>query len=198
MKCIFRPCFSFLSNDTPLPPLNLRVKNQKSTLWSNWAWPWSRQSCLYLGQDSFQEILQSTNLFHPWQTPKTIIHFLLILKLSLPKIWSISKLEPVTIRNNCETSMLHLAASSCQVYLTRISMVQCTLRKFLWGSHYFPFSAAKVTLQSQVSVCPSVHHRNPSASQNCSYRPSSLLTIWAYRPLSLSTIEPIDHRAYWP
>ena len=45
-------------------------------------------------------------------------------------------------------------------------------------------------LQSR-NIHPSVHlyvyHRNPSASQNCSY--------W---PLSLSTIEPIDHWAYQP
>ena len=42
----------------------------------------------------------------------------------------------------------------------------------------------------------SVHHQTPSASQNCSYQPSSLLTIkpinhWAYQPLSLLTIKPI-------
>ena len=44
-----------------------------------------------------------------------------------------------------------------------------------------------------ISVC----HRNPSASLNCSYRPSSLSTIkpinhQAYRPSSLSPIEPIN------
>ena len=26
--------------------LNLRVTKRKTTLWYNWAWPWSRQSCL--------------------------------------------------------------------------------------------------------------------------------------------------------
>ena len=71
----------------------------------------------------------------------------------------------------------------------------------------------------RLSVCLSVCHRNPSASQNRSYRPSSLSTIkpidhqayrssslstiepidhWAYRPLSLSTIKLIDHQAYLP
>ena len=68
------------------------------------------------------------------------------------------------------------------------------------------FSVAKATLQSQMSVRPSVSHRNPSASQNCSCRPLSLSTIepidhWAYQPLSLLTIEPIksiNHHAYWP
>ena len=30
------------------PPLNLRVQKRKTTLWSNWAWPWSRQSCFIL------------------------------------------------------------------------------------------------------------------------------------------------------
>ena len=50
-----------------------------------------------------------------------------------------------------------------------------------------------------MSVC----QRNPSASQNWSYRPLSLSTIepidhWAYQPSSLSTIEPINHRAYQP
>ena len=50
------------------------------------------------------------------------------------------------------------------------------------------FSVAKATLESQMSVCD----RNPSASQNCSYRHR------AYQPLSLSTIEPIDHQAYRP
>ena len=51
----------------------------------------------------------------------------------------------------------------------------------------------------RLSVC----HRNPSASQNCSYRPLSLSTIepidhWAYWPSSLSTIKPINHQAYQP
>ena len=72
-----------------------------------------------------------------------------------------------------------------------------------------------------LSVCTSVCHRNPKASQNCSYWPLSLLTIkpfdhrayppsslltikpfnhqaQAYRPSSLLTIEPIDHQAYRP
>ena len=39
-----------------------------------------------------------------------------------------------------------------------------------------------------LSVCLSVSHQNPSASQNCSYRTSSLLTI--------KPIEHIDHQAY--
>ena len=43
------------------------------------------------------------------------------------------------------------------------------------------------------NVRTSVSHKNPSASQNCSYRPSSLSAIkpinhWAYRPSSLSTL----------
>ena len=42
------------------------------------------------------------------------------------------------------------------------------------------FSVAKATLELQMSVCPSVCpsvcHRNPPASKNCSYRPSSLST----------------------
>ena len=68
---------------------------------------------------------------------------------------------------------------------------------------YFAFSVAKATLQSQMSVCLSVCHQNPSASQNCSYQPSSLSTIepfdhQAYQPSSLSTIEPINHQAYQP
>ena len=54
-------------------------------------------------------------------------------------------------------------------------------------------SVAKATLQSQMSVRPSVCHRNPLASQNRSYQPSSLSTIvpinhQSYQPLSLSTI----------
>ena len=54
-----------------------------------------------------------------------------------------------------------------------------------------------------MSVRLSVCHRNPSAAQNCSYWPLSLLTIepidyWAYRPLILSTIKPINHRVYRP
>ena len=52
---------------------------------------------------------------------------------------------------------------------------------------YPSFSVAKATLQLHMSVCLSVHRQNPSASQNCSYRPSSL-----------STIKPIDHQAHWP
>ena len=31
-----------------IPPSTLlKVQNQWTTLWSNWAWPWSRQSCIY-------------------------------------------------------------------------------------------------------------------------------------------------------
>ena len=30
------------------PPFNLRVHKRKTTLWSNWAWPWSRQSCIII------------------------------------------------------------------------------------------------------------------------------------------------------
>ena len=30
------------------PPFNIRVQKRKITLWSNWAWPWSRQSYLSL------------------------------------------------------------------------------------------------------------------------------------------------------
>ena len=49
------------------------------------------------------------------------------------------------------------------------------------------------------NVCLSVSHPNPSASQNCSYQPSSLSTIkpinhQAYQTSSLSTIKPIDHQ----
>ena len=53
----------------------------------------------------------------------------------------------------------------------------------------FGLSVVKATLESQMSVrpsvCLSICHRNPSASQNFSYLPSGLLTI-----------EPINHRAY--
>ena len=67
------------------------------------------------------------------------------------------------------------------------------------------FSVAKATLELQLSVCLSICNRNPSASRNCSYRPSSLSTIEpidhrAYQPSTLPTIKPIgiDHRAYRP
>ena len=55
----------------------------------------------------------------------------------------------------------------------------------------------------RLPVNPSISHQNPSASQNCSYRPSGLSTIrpidhQAYWPSSLLTIKPINHRAYWP
>ena len=49
------------------------------------------------------------------------------------------------------------------------------------------FSVGKATLQSQMSVCLSVCHRNLSASQN-----------WAYWPSSLSTIEQLYLSAIWP
>ena len=51
-----------------------------------------------------------------------------------------------------------------------------------------------------LSVSLSVCHRNPSASQNCSYWPPSLSTIKpidhpANRPSSQSTIKPMNHQA---
>ena len=69
-----------------------------------------------------------------------------------------------------------------------------------WGA---PFSVAKATLESQMSICLSV-----CMSVHQSQKPHSLsellpLTIepidnTAYRPSSLLTIKPIDHIAYWP
>ena len=59
MKCISRPWFSFLSNDTSPPPLNLRMTKWKMTLWSNWAWPWSRQSCYLLFSDHASFLCQT-------------------------------------------------------------------------------------------------------------------------------------------
>ena len=51
------------------------------------------------------------------------------------------------------------------------------------ANNLFSFSVSKVTLELQMSICrQSVCYKNPSASQNCSYR-----------PMSLSTIEPIDY-----
>ena len=78
---------------------------------------------------------------------------------------------------------------------------------FMYFQRKTYFSVAKATLESPMSVhpsvCMSVCHRNPSASQNCSYQPLSLSTIepidhWAYQPSSLSTIKPINHQAYRP
>ena len=70
------------------------------------------------------------------------------------------------------------------------------------------FTFAKVTLELQMSIYQSVCHKNPSASQNCSYQPLSLSTIkpinhQAYWPsslltISLLTIKPINHQAHWP
>ena len=53
--------------------------------------------------------------------------------------------------------------------------------------YFFSFSVTKATLELQMSVCLSVCNKNPSASQNCSYWPSSV-----------STIEPINHQDHWP
>ena len=66
----------------------------------------------------------------------------------------------------------------------------------------FKFVSYFQTLESQMSVrlsiCLSVCHRNPSASQNCSYCPSSLSTIepinlWSsfatFKPFSLFSFE---------
>ena len=65
------------------------------------------------------------------------------------------------------------------------------------------FSVVKATLQLQMSFCLSVRNQNPSASQNCSYWPLSLSTIepidhWACWPLNLLTIGPSNHQAYRP
>ena len=54
-----------------------------------------------------------------------------------------------------------------------------------------------------LSVSPLVSHKNPSASQNCSYWASCSMTIvpidhQAYWQLSQLTIELIDHWAYLP
>ena len=61
------------------------------------------------------------------------------------------------------------------------------------------FSVKKATLESQMSVSPSVSLTSKplclSESLLSAIEPIDHL---AYRPLSLSTIEPIDHRAYRP
>ena len=49
----------------------------------------------------------------------------------------------------------------------------------------------------RLSVCLSVRHRNPLASQNPVYLLLSLY-LDAYRSLSLSIIKAIDHRGYEP
>ena len=55
-----------------------------------------------------------------------------------------------------------------------MAVLQLLLRmNIMWKQ----FSVAKATLESQMSVSQSVCPKNPLASQNCSYRPSSLLTI---------------------
>ena len=53
---------------------------------------------------------------------------------------------------------------------------------------YFAFSVAKATLQLQMSVCLSVT-KTPQPLR------IALINHQAYQPSSLSTIEPIDHRA---
>ena len=87
---------------------------------------------------------------------------------------------------------------------------------------FLKFSVAKATLESQMSVCPSIcpsvrlSQKPLSLSEllqstikpiepidHQAYRPSNLSTIKSidhriYRPSNLSTIEPIDHQAYQP
>ena len=53
------------------------------------------------------------------------------------------------------------------------------------------FSVAKATLESQMSVSPSISLS--SIAQNAYIEP---IDHRAYQPSSLSTIEPIDHQAY--
>ena len=60
---------------------------------------------------------------------------------------------------------------------------------------YFQSRSDSTIANGRLSVTPSVRHQNPSASQNCSYHPSSHR---AYQPLRLSTIEPINHGAHQP
>ena len=68
---------------------------------------------------------------------------------------------------------------------------------------YSHFSVVKATLESQMSVCLSVSHQNPSASQNCSYWPSCPSAIMpighhAHQPSCPSAIMPIGHHAHRP
>ena len=51
LNYIFRSCFYFVTWPPPL------VEKQKTTHWSNWAWPWRRQSCLRL------KTIDTTDLF---------------------------------------------------------------------------------------------------------------------------------------
>ena len=120
------------------------------------------------------------------------------------------------------TSLLQLEKHRTQEQRTSFSDLKWPCQEHL-SSYIVFFSVVKATLESQMSVCLYVClyvcHRNPSASQNCSYlplflsaiepinhrayQPLSLSTIepkdhWAYQPLSLKTIEPIDHQAYQP
>ena len=58
--------------------------------------------------------------------------------------------------------------------------------------YFLCFSVAKTTLQLQMSIRVSVHHKNP--------QPLRIAPInqWVYQPSSLLTIDPINHWAYQP
>ena len=104
--------------------------------------------------------------------------------------------------------IVELAASG----VTHVKLVSVIPSKMVGGNYWISKVLDLYLFFSRESdsrianVCPSVHqsvhHKNPSSSQNCSYQPSSLSTIepidhQAYWPSSLSTIKP-DHQAHWP
>ena len=105
------------------------------------------------------------------------------------------------------------AIARCLAHIPNVSTFVWTLISPLQTSEWpfdqrfccFPkdnFFGTSCTSQSVcLSIHMSVHHKNPSTSQNWSYQPSSLSTIkpidhWAYWPMSLSTIKPINHQTY--
>ena len=88
-------------------------------------------------------------------------------------------------------------------YWSRTLCIWKIFNTHLWCKYFVSIPDKEDMIFSRVSysrisnVCLSVHHKNPLASQNCSYQPLSLSTIepinhQAYRPSSLLTIEPID------
>ena len=106
--------------------LNLTVEKWKTTLWSNWAWPWSRQSCCIL--------------FHFMQNLENKYYFLFsygsLLKISKWQCWNIQKFYTIIIWNDKEwESILLLSFGSKTVYkmLTRLrSLVSSSSCLSMW------------------------------------------------------------------
>ena len=143
-------------------------------------------------RDKHTEFIFATeNECYLWNTLRIII---LLITLCYPCSFELNSFPPdgkMKLKIIFQRIKLIWRKCKCKTVTVYLQTAQ-TLIVFICGSE---FSVAKATLELQMSVCQSVC---PSVTKTPQPLRIAPIGHQAYRPLSLWTIEPINHRAYWP